>query len=117
MIIHTHTKKVKAKKSTRQVREQYAEWLANINKPVPKFSRNSNITVGKKTVPSPKVPPGRETPQINSVNTGFIPCTKSVEGNSYTGTKMLGIGTLHKSNAVPVFNNDEAIEIAKMRRG
>lgn len=35
----------------------------------------------------------------------------------YTGNKILGIGTLHKSNAVPVFSNEEALDIAKMRRG
>ena len=34
----------------------------------------------------------------------------------YTGTKILGIGTMHKSNAVPIFSNDEATDIAKMRR-
>jgi hypothetical protein len=116
MIIHSYTKKSKPKKSPKHIREQYAEWLVNINKPVPKFSR-SNSTVSKKTVPSPKIPPGRESPQIQSLNTGFVPCTKPVSGNSYTGTKMLGIGTLHKSNAVPVFNDNEAKEMARMRRG
>lgn len=35
----------------------------------------------------------------------------------YTGTKILGIATMHKSNAVPVFAAEEAIEISKMRRG
>jgi hypothetical protein len=34
----------------------------------------------------------------------------------YTGTKILGIGTLHKSNAVPVFSDEEAQDIARMRR-
>ncbi len=35
----------------------------------------------------------------------------------YTGTKVLGIGTMHKSNAVPIFSNEEAHDIATMRRG
>ena len=35
----------------------------------------------------------------------------------YTGTKVLGIATMHKSNAVPVFAEEEAIEISRMRRG
>lgn len=35
----------------------------------------------------------------------------------YTGDKVIGISTLHKSNAVPVFSREEAIEISKMRRG
>lgn len=38
------------------------------------------------------------------------------EQKVYTGTKMIGIGQLHKSNAVPVFSTEEAIDIAHMRR-
>lgn len=34
----------------------------------------------------------------------------------YTGTKVVGIGTMHKSNAVPIFSDDEAKEISSMRR-
>ena len=34
----------------------------------------------------------------------------------YTGTKIKGIGTMHKSNAVPIFSDEEAVDIAKMRR-
>lgn len=34
----------------------------------------------------------------------------------YTGTKILGIGTMHKSNMVPIFSDDEAKEISNMRR-
>jgi hypothetical protein len=34
----------------------------------------------------------------------------------YTGTKIRGIGTMHKSNAVPIFSDDEAREISSMRR-
>lgn len=35
----------------------------------------------------------------------------------YTGTKVLGIATMHKSNAVPVFQAEDAVEISRMRRG
>ena len=34
----------------------------------------------------------------------------------YTGTKVIGIGTMHKSNAVPIFSDDEAKDISSMRR-
>jgi hypothetical protein len=34
----------------------------------------------------------------------------------YTGTMVKGIATMHKSNAVPVFSDQEAIDISKMRR-
>ena len=41
------------------------------------------------------------------------------EAMQYTGErKLLGIATMHKSNMVPIFedNKHEAIEIARMRR-
>lgn len=36
--------------------------------------------------------------------------------NTYTGDKLIGIGSLHKSNLVPVFKEDEAKDLASMRR-
>ena len=38
------------------------------------------------------------------------------EKKEYTGTLVKGISTLHKSNAVPVINQEEMIDIANMRR-
>ena len=62
-------------------------------------------------------PVGRTTTHnIPSRDTGGNHSTAKVE-KVYTGTKVLGIATMHKSNAVPVFAAEEAIEISKMRRG
>jgi len=36
--------------------------------------------------------------------------------NKYTGTLIKGISVLHKSNAIPILNKEEIIEIARMRR-
>ena len=62
-------------------------------------------------------PAGRSSGHdIPSRNTGDgIANTKQIP--QYTGTKIIGIGTLHKSNAVPVFSDEEAVEISRMRRG
>ena len=57
----------------------------------------------------------RETPHFPSLNTSGGSATKA-EPKVYTGDKVLGIATLHKSNAVPVFNSQEAVDISKMRR-
>ena len=38
------------------------------------------------------------------------------ESPSYTGDKLLGIATMHKSNMVPVFDSQSAEDISKMRR-
>jgi hypothetical protein len=63
----------------------------------------------------PAIPPGRETPYIASRDTGMIPCT-TAPNQQYTGTKVKGIGTMHKSNAVPIFSDEEAVAISTMRR-
>jgi len=62
-----------------------------------------------------KIPEGRNTTaHIKSVDTGGNAVLKPAK--VYTGTKVKGIATMHKSNAVPVFSDEEAIDISKMRR-
>ena len=39
-----------------------------------------------------------------------------VDSPRYTGTLVRGISTMHKSNAVPVINEEEMKDIARMRR-
>jgi hypothetical protein len=56
-------------------------------------------------------------PRPKSLNTWTTGAVSSKPSPQYSGTKILGIGTLHKSNAVPVFSNEEAIDISRMRRG
>lgn len=51
-------------------------------------------------------------PTSNTVGNGF-----KKEENKYTGTKLLGVSVLHKSCLVPVFSKEDAVEIARMRRG
>lgn len=61
-------------------------------------------------------PPGRSTTHnIPSRDTGGHVAT-AAPAKVYTGTKMKGIGTMHKSNSVPIFSDEEAIAIATMRR-
>jgi len=42
--------------------------------------------------------------------------TVKKESKQYTGTVVIGIAQTHKSNAVPIINQQHAIDIAKMRR-
>lgn len=71
------------------------------------------------TFKGPTASGGRETRLLESritstANSGQA-ATK-VASTLYTGTKMLGIATLHKSVAVPVFEAQDAIDISQMRR-
>jgi hypothetical protein len=62
-------------------------------------------------------PVGRtNTHHIKSLDTGHSGPVSSKPTPKYTGTKILGIGTMHKSNAVPVFSDEEAKDISTMRR-
>jgi len=59
------------------------------------------------------------TPYYPSLNTDFKElngvCAKKEE-QVYTGSKLIGIAVMHKSNLVPVFSREDATELAKMRR-
>ena len=57
----------------------------------------------------------RETPRYPSYSTGVGIGTKTAS-NIYTGTAMRGIATMHKSNSVPVFDDQHAKDLARMRR-
>lgn len=57
----------------------------------------------------------REAPKYASGD--GIGVTFAKKPNEYTGTLIKGIATMHKSNAVPVINQDQMEEISRMRRG
>jgi len=60
------------------------------------------------------IPEGRSTSHIPSRDTGGNATLKTP--NVYTGTMVKGIATMHKSNAVPVFSDEQAVDISRMRR-
>ena len=97
----------------RKAREQAEAWQ--------ELLKRHNITPSNKKTKSEFKPLSsskpyiRETPHIASLPFTAGPCTKP-EQKVYTGSKIKGIGTMHKSNAVPIFSDEEAIEISRMRR-
>lgn len=111
MLIYTNqTSKTRKRKPTAKQRELQASWEALVKKYEPK----KPIKAVAKAAPRKAYV--RETPHYPSLNSGYHDCSKKQQ-HQYTGDKMLGIGTLHKSNAVPVFSSDDAKEISRMRRG
>jgi len=92
----------------RQAREEHKEWLKSKGldniKPkedrgtlvLPKIEDRTGVPCGNRP---PIAVPGRQKPQ------------------TYSGErKLIGIATMHKSNMVPVFDEQSAKDIAKMRR-
>ena len=57
----------------------------------------------------------RKSPSVPS-GAGVSYCPINTDGKFYTGNRLLGIATLHKSCLQPVFSRKDAEDIAKMRR-
>lgn len=117
-IIYTNQRSKKKSKTKKEIAE-YENWLKSVNAMTTNFSRGKTPKKSiKKTegVQKLSVPPGRETPKYPSLNSPGGSTTKPIQGKVYTGTAMKGIGTLHKSNAVPIFDFQEAVDMANMRR-
>ena len=112
--------KFRSTEEARKARELAALWQQRQQewaKMAPNFS-SKNIdprTKVEKDFPKYSTPTGRETAKIPSLPFTAGPCAKA-EHKVYTGSAIKGIGTMHKSNAVPIFSDEEAVEIAKMRR-
>lgn len=109
--------KFRTAEEARRARELESEWTKLKSKwdvPV-KGKKVNKIFEPYRSTSAPHV---RNTgPRIPSLNGGvdMSPAVKSPD-KVYTGTKVLGIATMHKSNAVPVFAAEDAVEISKMRR-
>lgn len=112
-MLHTSLGKSKKRKPTAKQRELQAKWEAMMKKYAtktvvkPKQQLSDVYSLGK--------PACRETPKIPSLPFTGGSCTLK-PNPVYTGTKVKGIGTMHKSNAVPIFSDEEAVAIATMRR-
>ena len=118
MIIHQRMPKRKPRKPNAKQRALQASWQALLDKydikPAGKAVRKVT-RVAAIDHPRVVVDPRRLTDHIPSVDTGQgVAAKKAVQ--QYTGDAMLGIGQLHKSNAVPIFKAEDAVDISKMRR-
>ena len=113
MILYEYIPKRKKSKPTAAKRLLQKSWTELLEKYDVK--QNSKISLRNNSIEH--ILPIRDFGgNIKSLGTGIGTATKKPV-NVYTGTAMLGIATMHKSNSVPVFSQKEAIEISKMRRG
>lgn len=107
--------KFRSASDARAARELDASWQAL----TAKWAAESTISRPPKKLqktPSPTlVDSSRSTAHIKSLDTG--PAVAALpEQKKYTGSNMIGISQMAKSNAVPVFNFDHVVEIRHMRR-
>jgi hypothetical protein len=90
-----------------------AEW----QKLKDKYSPKTKLKTGRSSYVPPKpIRRDSEQPRIPSLDTGVKGPVNVRMPMQYTGDKIVGIGTMHKSNAVPIFTDQEAKDISSMRR-
>ncbi len=110
----------------KQTFEQYLEWVygkgtktkekcrektsPTTNTKIQTRSSKDEILSVKKTLEE-----NRKSKIPSKEDTVKGPCS-SKPSPRYTGSKVIGIGTMHKSNMVPIFSDDEAKDISSMRR-
>jgi hypothetical protein len=66
----------------------------------PSQNKNENISVTKTSNPD-----------------SMMGLATKAKSKVYTGNAIIGIAVMHKSNLVPIFNSEAAVEVAQMRRG
>lgn len=116
--------------------EQYLEWVygkgtktksKEIRRPHSKAiayptTEKKSETIYSSDSDSPNKIIGQIEKTINEVESnrhGKLWVTGAVSSKpspTYTGSKIIGIATMHKSNMVPIFNDEAAKDVAKMRR-
>ena len=90
-----------------------------------KFLNSLGITDKKKTAKGEKYVHRMQTQSYERNQTSVVRTSDTIptgptarrDGNRYTGTEIVGVATMHKSNAVPIRRGTkEAIEIAQMAK-
>lgn len=111
-------RKGKKKWASAEQKQQAEALAADWEKVKAKYT--SSVKHATKTTKKTYTPPvmlRRDTgPRIPSLDTGHKGAVTVKQTPKYTGDKIVGIGTMHKSNAVPIFSDQEAKDISSMRR-
>lgn len=103
-------KKPNRKPGWRQAEEDHRQWLIKMGvDPDAKPKKREFVPYTQ-----PKPANYRETPHIPSLGDGVGGWAPKKESIKYTGTFIKGIATMHKSNAVPVINDEQAKDISAM---
>ena len=101
--------------NSRWSKETYKMLQKNKQRNKSSTSQANQATQTTAPLPFTTVCPPRQTPRPASLDVdNGVALKKGTQ--FYTGNNIKGIGTLHKSNAVPVFTDAEAKDQATMRR-
>ena len=102
-------RKSKRKPGWKAAEEKHNKWLKKMGVHPDQLkgkSKDAGLSI-------PTYKENRPTIKTSDAIPGYCPKNKS---NKYTGDYIIGIGTMHKSNMVPVTSKQDAKNMATMRR-
>jgi len=106
-----------AKRKSEQLDKEWKELLKRQGLELEEKKRKRAMTAESlSSVYSLKIPEGRNTTAHLKSRGDFTGTATLAPAKIYTGDKVKGIATMHKSNAVPVFSDEQAVDISRMRR-
>lgn len=79
----------------------------SLKKKLPKDKKGKRVSLNE-------IPDYSTGPRVTSDR--IVGSTPKQPEKKYTGTLIKGVATMHKSNAVPIINKEQAIEVSTMRR-
>lgn len=101
------------KAKAEQLKKEWEALLARHTRPLERGALAFGIAA-MRIEPKPVAP---AAPVKKSDPNSMMGVAGKTEPKVYTGTSMIGIATMHKSNMIPIFSNEEAVAVATMRRG
>ena len=113
----TNTRKRKQKKKSASVLEaerKHAKFLKKMGVSGPKETKPKRSLAQSGSAPA--LGAGGQKFESSNSDQFYNPSMAKKPENVYTGTEIIGIGQMHKSNAVPIRRKDDAKSIANMRR-
>ena len=105
--------------------DQYMEWVYGRGKKEKAKKTGEDRTKAKATIIRQGSRACQEETQLDSTSPGTNNATAASwlrsdcplkPSPTYSGTEMIGVSQMHKSNMVPVFSDEEIKDISKMRR-
>lgn len=100
-------------------KQEEDKWEAYKKKYGLKENKNSSLVQpwrDLRSVPCGPLRAGAEDYKKHQSKDSGLTVASKKQANVYTGANIIGIGTLHKSNAVPIFSEEHAVDLATMRR-
>ena len=122
----TNTRRRKKRKKTQSqiaAEKEHAKFLKKMGLDSRKVTGSSSVkSTNKRSVAQPGSASalgaeGQRFKSSHSDQSFYDPSMAKKKEMVYTGTEIIGIAQMHKSNAVPVRGKKQATEVANMRRG